>query len=119
MSDLIRRPGDLFNDGLSGGWFYKEVVGDGLTSDPVYIPPSGRGITNGTVQLLCGANSGKIQAYFGLIDDIASATADEWQDWQKFTDGETTGTIVDVFEGPLTALRCVSISGEVTFSILI
>lgn len=116
MGKLTKRKHDLFNADNSGGYTYSETVADGITSKPVIIKPTGRGTTSGTVILTCGSNQGKVQAYFGEESNVNSGT---WHDWQKYTDGVYTGTILDVFNAPVTALRAVSISGEIKFEILI
>lgn len=110
MGELLSRSGDLFRDGMSGGWIYSVEVGDGL-SDAVPIPPTGRGSTNGTVVLVCGASTAKIQTTIDPLDGN-----EVWIDWDK---GVVTGTVSDVFDGPIAAIKAVSISGSIMFKILI
>jgi len=115
MGELVARNDDLYGEGNYSGWSYKEEIQDGETSDPVKIKPTGRGTSSGSVIIICGAGTGKIQVSFDTYDEIDENTA-EWIDWDK---GEVTGTEVDVFNGPVTGIRCVSISEAITFKILI
>ena len=115
MKSMVSRSGDLFRDGSSGGWSHSEIIADGVTGDPVKIDPTGRGNTNGTVAIVCGTNTGNVQI---TIDDYAAIDDDSavWIDWDK---GALTGTTLDVFSGAITGIRGVSVSGPITFKLLI
>ena len=115
MSQLVKRLGGLFGDGMSGGYLYSEVISNGATSNPIYIPSLGRGTTNGTVALICGSNTGKVQITLDS-DTLIDADSAVWVDWEN---GEVTGTSIDVFVGSITAIRGVSVSGEITLKIVI
>jgi len=114
MGNLIARSGDLFKQGNYDGWRYTATIADG-ESDTVKILPSGRGITLGTAILVCGSNTGRIDVTFDSVAEIDANTA-EWIEWDK---GEVTGTEVDVFKAIITAIRAVSVSGEITFKLVI
>ena len=60
MGDLIPNKSTLFRKGDYSGWSYAAEIADGLT-DVVKIKPTGQGTTNGTVILVCGVNTGKVQ----------------------------------------------------------
>lgn len=115
MGKLTIRNHDLFRDGLSGGYTHKETIADGITSDFIIIPPTGRGTTNGSVLIICGAGTGKIQITIDSDEDIVEGNA-TWLDWDK---GEVTGTVIDAFASAISGVRGVSVSGEITFKILI
>lgn len=115
MGKLIKRSNDLFRDGLSGGYTYKETIANGVTSDPIIIPPTGRGTTNGSVLVICGAGTGKIQITIDNDEDIAAGNA-TWLDWDK---GEVTGTEIDVFASSISGIRGVSVSGSIEFKLLL
>lgn len=115
MGELVGRNNDLFREGDPQGWTYSEEVADGVTGDPIIIEPFGKGDPTGTVKLVCGSGTGKVQTTIDPDGAIEADTA-EWDDWAQ---GEVTGTALDVFAGPISAIRAVSVSGAVTLKILI
>lgn len=115
MGELAPRNNDLFQKGNYAGWSYSEDIADEETSDPIKIEPTGRGVTYGSVALICGSNTGKVQVTLDTYALIDAETA-TWIDWDK---GEVTGSQLDVFAGPITAIRGVSVSGAVTLKVLI
>jgi len=114
MKEMVKRTGDLFRDGLSGGYTYREDIADGEISEEILILPTGRGTSNGTIVLICGAGTGKVQTSIDTMEDINSGDV-TWIDWDK---GDVTDTVMGVFVGPVTAIRAVSISGAITFKLL-
>lgn len=101
--------------GIPDGWFYTETVANGMTSDPVKIHLSGKRPYNITLAIIAGSGTGKIQ--YTLDDDNAiDADTAVWFDWDK---GEITGTETDVIIAPVSAIRGVSVSGVITFKLLI
>ena len=115
MGNLVARKGNLLSKGNPSGWTYSETVADGVTSNPVKIKPNGKGVYAISVGLIAGANTGKIQFTLDADEAIDAGTA-YWFDWDE---GNCTGDTVDPSVAPVSALRCVSISGEVTWKILI
>ncbi len=115
MSELQKVLGGLFGDGLSGGYSYSEDLADGITSDPVYIRSTGRGNSHLSVSMICGSNTGKIQTTISSLAKIEAGTA-TWIDWDK---GSVTGTQIDVLVALVSAIRGVSVSGSVSFEILV
>lgn len=116
MGVLVARPGDFY------GYEYHETVATTESSDAVYIIPLGGDGGRVTVTLRAGANTGKIQ--YTTVDsaDVIANTVDsgDWTDWSTYTDdGLSTGTLIETLVSPVTGIRCVSISGEVSFDIVI
>jgi len=89
------------------GYAYQETIADGDNGESVVVHPTP--VTGLTCTLIAGSNDGKIQFTTSPIANIEAGTA-TWQDW----DGVTTGNGTDVLVGPVTAVRGVSTSGEVT-----
>jgi len=115
MGNLIARNGRLLSDGNPAGWIYSETVADGATSDPVKIKPNGKGIYAISVGIIPETGSGKVQFSLDSESDIDGGSAD-WFDWSA---GEVTGGTSATFTSAISALRCISISGNVKFKILI
>lgn len=99
---------------LEKGYHYEETITTGATGDDVKIPalPLGEKIT---CTLVAGANTGKFQVTTSTDAKVAAGTA-TWQDWAK---GVQTGTVSDVLAGPVTGIRGVSASGEISVEILV
>jgi hypothetical protein len=117
MGELVARPGKFFV-----GWEYHEDVDSGESSDAIYMEPLGGDGGRITLSLRAGANTGKIQ--FTTVDSakvIANTVASgDWTDWSTYTDeGLSTGTLHETIISPITGVRCVSISGAVSFDIVI
>lgn len=102
-------------DGRYHGFEHTEVVADGITSEELHIPPLG--VSGGVVAvtLVAGANTGKIQYTTSTDDQVAADTA-VWQDWAL---GVQTGTVTDTIVAPVNSIRCVSVSGEISYEVLI
>ncbi len=114
-TELTRINDDLFGDRITGGFSHYEEIADGITGDPILIPPTGRGNTSGSVQLICGDNTGNIDYTIDTFDVISEGNA-TWLPWSK---GEVTGTVLDIFIGPISAVRGVSVDGSIILKILI
>jgi len=115
MGQLIKnRHPDMFGDGNTGGYTYTIDISDG-ESDVVKLHPSGRGLSLGTAALICGSNTGRIDATLDSFEMIDNGTA-VWIPWDK---GEVTGTEIDTFQLKISALKAVSVSGDITFKLLI
>lgn len=97
--NLSKRPID--------GYEYSETIADGETGESVLIPPELN--KNLTCTIVASTNIGKIQFTTSTNALVLSDNAN-WQDWPL---GEITGTVYDTLESPVTALRGVSISGEI------
>lgn len=105
---LTQRPG------RNPGWTYKETLADGTTSDPVIIPPLQNDSGNVTCTIIANANTGKMQSTTSPDANIAADTA-TWVDWPN---GDTNGTYTDALITPVTAVRGISVSGEITFEVV-
>lgn len=96
------------------GYEYSETIADGATGDTVLIPPFGGKKSAITCRIIAGSNTGKFQFTTSSDSAVAAGTA-TWTDWPK---GAVTGTDYDVLDGPVTGLRGVSSSGEITIEIV-
>jgi len=94
---------------------HHEVIADGATGDYVLIPPLGSEGTKATCTVIAGAGTGKFQHSTSTVASVEADTA-VWIDWDA---GDTTLSVSDTLMAPVTALRGVSVSGEVTIDILI
>jgi len=94
---------------IMGGAF-TETIADGVTGSALRMPAK-----LATVTFLGGSNTGKIQ-YTTSLDAAVEADTAIWTDSDE---GEATGTFSTVFSGAITALRCVSVSGEVSWEVVI
>ena len=90
---------------------HTETIADGENGATLQVPTTGRPIT---CTLIAGANTGKIQITTSSDAAVAAGTC-TWIDWDY---GDTTGTQPDVLTGPVTGIRGVSISGEVSIEIV-
>ncbi|MCP3685829.1 MAG: hypothetical protein GY861_24535 [bacterium] len=115
MKELSRRSdSDLYGDSSIGGFHFSESILSGITSDPVHIRPTGRSNTIGTAAVICGTGTARIEYTIDTVEVIKEGGA-TWFIWDK---GSVTGNALDVFTSAITALRCVSISGSITWKIL-
>jgi len=96
------------------GYQYTETIATGATGDTVKIPPVIAG-KNITCRLICGANTGKVQTSTSVDSAVAAGTAT----WVDHPDGVQTGNWTDVIVGPVTGIRAVSSSGEITFEAVV
>jgi hypothetical protein len=101
-------------EGRYNGFTYTETLADGITSDAIAIPPLPPG-GRVTCTVIAGANTAKIQ-FTTSSDAAVSADTATWQDWPQ---GDKTGTFSDSIISPVTAVRGVSVSGEIDFEIVI
>lgn len=116
MGELKIRPGDLFRENASGGYEYSETLAAGEESDPVFIKPTGRSNTPISVSLAAHTGVGRIEVSISSIKDIKDGN-EEWLIWDQ---GEISGVaVVDVLRGPVTAIKCINVSGTIKFEILI
>jgi len=96
---------------------YSETISDGQTGETLYLHPQGEIATppDVTCTLIAGSNTGKFQFSTSPLANLKAGTA-TWQDWYI---GNATGSNTDIFEGKLTAVRGVSVSGEVKIEVVI
>jgi hypothetical protein len=95
------------------GFEYSETIADGANGDTVLLP----GISDServTCTIIAGANTGKFQ-FTTSSDAAVLADTCTWIDWPK---GTVTGTEYDLLLGPVTAVRGVSVSGEINIEIV-
>jgi len=109
-TNLTERP--IF--AIQKGYQYTETIAGETTGDSVIIPALIAG-KNITCRLICGANTGKVQTTTSVDSAVAAGTA-TWVDWAL---GDVTLTKTDVTTGPITGIRGVSVSGEVTLEVVI
>jgi hypothetical protein len=86
----------------------EESVGSGETGNPIYIrgKPASIGLhPDGTA---------KVQFTLSREALVAANTA-RWLDWSR---GNVTEAVVDIPEGPITACRVVSISGDAIIEVV-
>jgi len=102
-------------EGRSPGYEYSATVLDGVTGPSVLIPPMGAEGAAVTCTIIAGASTGKIQFTTSPDADVIADTAN-WQDWPN---GNTTGTYSDALISPISAVRGVSISGDIDIEILV
>ena len=95
------------------GWHYTETIATGATGDSLILPSLEAGKTI-AVTLIAGAGTGYIQ-FTTSSDAAVKADTAVWQTWSL---GTKTGTESDSLE-KATALRGVSVSGEITIEVLI
>ena len=107
ITEMTRRPFQR------DGWHYTETIATGATGDSLILPSLEAGKTI-AVTLIAGAGTGYIQ-FTTSSDAAVKADTAVWQTWSL---GTKTGTESDSLE-KATALRGVSVSGEITIEVLI
>jgi len=95
-------------------WHYEETIATTETGAAVIIPASPQ-VKRVTCTLIAAANTGKFQVSTSSNSKIMAETA-VWQDWANTTD---TGTTTAVAIGPITAIRGVSTSGEISIEVVV
>ncbi len=114
MNKLDKRSKFLQNQFSNQGYTFTETLADGITGEPVIIPSTSSD-KNTTIVVVAGAGSGKVQFTIDPDEAVTAGTA-LWIDWDK---GAVTGTETDVAIGPITALRGVSVSGEISWKVCV
>jgi len=95
------------------GYTYEETIAGGQTGDVVIIrPDNSKGSI--TCTIIAGSNEGKFQFTTSPDASVKAGTC-VWIDWPK---GAVSGTNYDVIAGPVTAVRGVSVSGEINIEIV-
>jgi len=99
--------------GRKPGYHHTEQLADGITGDPVVVPPlNGQPVTC-TIRIT--GVSGKVQFTTSTDAAVAAGTA-VWQDWPE---GTVTTNTSDTLLGPVTAVRGVSVSGVIDFDVVV
>lgn len=101
-------------EGRYNGYTHTETLANGITSEAIAIPPLPPG-GRVTCTVIAGANTAKIQFTTSSDAAVVADTA-TWQDWPQ---GDKTGTFSDSIITPVTAVRGVSVSGEIDFEVVI
>lgn len=96
----------------TNGYDYGEVIADGENGNSILIPNDLVG--NLTCTVIAGSNTGKVQFSTSREESVLGGSA-VWQDWPQ---GNVTGTTYDVLVGPVTSIRGVSVSGEITIEVV-
>lgn len=93
---------------------HSETIADGVNGETIAIPglPPGKNIV---CTIIAGSNTGKFQ-YSTSLDSEVEADTCEWHDWEN---GDTTGSFTDVLIANVSAIRGVSVSGEIKIEIKI
>lgn len=87
----------------------KQVIPTGETGDPVYIYNS----RHCSVTVI-PSGSALLQYTTSRMDEVTNNQA-TWITWSR---GTVTGNVTDIPEGPVTAIRGVSITGQVVIEVL-
>lgn len=106
---MVRRKGAAL------GYEYAETIASGENGDTIRIFPLGPGNAQVTCRVIAGANTGKFQFTTSPDANVIAGSA-VWSDWAH---GTVTGTDWDVLLSQVTALRGVSVSGEVKIEVVI
>jgi len=96
------------------GYEYTETIADGDNGNTILIPGNFNNVRI-SCTLIAGSNTGKFQFTTSLDTNIKAGT-ETWQDWPL---EDSTGTVSDSLISPVTGLRGVSVSGEVTIEVVI
>jgi hypothetical protein len=94
---------------------YQEVIDTGENGEAIILKNFDIKQNNVTCTVIAGSNTGKMQFTTSPVSRVAAGTA-TWQDWAK---GNVTGTASDILLFNVTAIRGVSVSGEVTVEVII
>lgn len=89
---------------------FQETIADGLNGNPISLEDK-----VATITIVAGAGTGKAQTTTSGEEAIKAGNAN-WIDWSK---GDVTGSSSDVLTGPVSAVRGVSVSGEITIEIVV
>jgi hypothetical protein len=93
---------------------YVETIADGETGESVYVHPINNNSGLISCTLISNGNTGKIQTSTSTLSAITAGSA-TWVDWSE---GDVTTTTIDVISGPVTGIRGVSVSGEISIEIV-
>jgi hypothetical protein len=97
------------------GRYHQETILTGVTGEWVQIPAMGMKGGSVNCSIIAGAGTGKVQYTNSPDTDVDADTANE-HDW---TLGNVTGSNNDTFDGQISAVRGVSISGSIVFEVMI
>jgi len=106
---------EMTHDPRDGRFKFSESILTGATSDPVYLPSvqnRNSGFDPASVAVI-PATSAKIEFTLSTRALVDAGTA-VWHEWPNAT--VTVATSASI-RGPITALRCVSVSGGVDWGI--
>lgn len=84
-------------------------------SETIILFPNKKVVNGVTCTLIAGINTGKFQYTTSTIAEINAGTA-TYQDWAL---GENSGTVSDAIISPVTALKAVSVTGEIKIEVVI
>jgi len=101
--------------GRMPGYEYSAQILDGVTGPSIIVPPTGSEGARVTCTIIPGASTGKFQFTTSPDADVLADTA-IWQDWPN---GNTTSTFSDSLLAPVTAVRGVSVSGNIDIEVLV
>lgn len=97
------------------GYEYSENITDGENGGAVIVKPIGNVSGNVGMAIISNGNTGKCQYTFSSIEKVVADTAN-WIDWSY---GEVTSNVGSTFVAPVTAVRGVSVSGEITLEVAV
>lgn len=95
------------------GYTYSETIADSEVGASIAVTPA-QPFSPITCTLYAGSNTGKFQYTTSSDEKVSSETA-TWIDWDE---GNSTGTVVGIVDAPVTGLRGVSVSGQITIEIV-
>ena len=94
---------------------YEETIADGQNGETLYIHPVNAKRDGVTCTIISSGNTGKFQYTTSSKTSIIAGT-EVWQNWAQ---GNVTATTTDSITSPVTAIRGVSISGEIEIAVVI
>ena len=111
---VTRNRESVFGTKLEYGYTYTETIATGATGNTIKIPVLQAGKTI-SICLIAGENTGKFQVTTRPKADIIAGTAT----WSDVALSAATGTVRDEITAPITGLRGVSTSGEISIEVVI
>ena len=102
------------NIGGVKGYVYSEVIASG-NGEAIIVSPVHNASGRVTCTIVSSGNTGKVQSTTSTVAKVKAGTA-TCSDWAK---GNVTGTTSDALVGPVTAVRGVSVTGEITFELVV
>ena len=96
------------------GYVHQETIASGQNGETLIAHPF-PATASITCTVITSGNTGKFQFSTSPKADIEAGTA-TWQDWAK---GNVTATTSDALTSPVTAVRGVSVTGEIKIEVVI
>jgi len=94
---------------------WEETISNGMNGETIYIHPINSKRDGVTCTIISSGNTGKFQYTTSSKNSIIAGT-EVWQNWAQ---GNVTTTTTDSITAPVTAVRGVSVSGEIKIEVVI